>query len=63
MLNVGQNVNHHLLWVLEYRGIFASEIVNQENLFFETIVVMNLTAAMRAVHDFIDEINNGIKYN
>ena len=29
MLNVGQNVNHHLLWVLEYRGIFAGEIVNQ----------------------------------
>ena len=29
MLNVGQNVNHHFLWVLEYRGIFASEIVNQ----------------------------------
>ena len=28
MLNVGQNVNHHFLWVLEYRGIFAGEIVN-----------------------------------
>ena len=63
MLNVGQNVNHHLLWVLKYRGIFASEIVNQENLFFETLVAMNLTAALRTVHDFIDEVNIGIKYN
>ena len=29
MLNVGQNVNHHFLWVLEYRGIFARKIVSQ----------------------------------
>ena len=53
MLNVGQNVNHHLLWVLKYRGIFAGEIVNQENLFFVAIVVMNLTAALRTVHDLL----------